>query len=118
MKNFICLIIIALITISCTRSDRVQVPVEKKFLGLIPQDQFRPRAYREQIFDHTPTRDTSYGAGFQDGCQTSNSAIGDGLYRTAGPKIDGDRLTSDAWYVRGFQDGATYCTFNLDWEPH
>ena len=60
----------------------------------------------------------SYSNGYQDGCQTMTSAVGEGLGRIRGPKIDPDKLTEDAWYLRGYDDGATACTFVLDWELH
>ncbi|MCE3232037.1 MAG: hypothetical protein K0R98_294 [Rickettsiaceae bacterium] len=130
LKNYILVLVAisALMATGCTRPDREQVPPERKFLG-ISKDQFKPRAYRDQIFDHTPFPDRtpqneyeqkeySYESGFQDGCQTATSAIGEGLYRLRGPKIDADRLTTDAMYLRGFQDASTYCTLTLDWETH
>ncbi len=126
---FIMAIIAIIATTGCTRPDRKNVPASKKFLGLIDYDQFKPRAYRNQAFDHTPypehtpqgdydQNQYSYETGFQDGCRTANSAMGDGLYRTRGPKIDADRLVEDAQYLRGFQDAANYCTNMLDWETH
>ena len=112
------LILTTFIAISCTRPDRYQVPIENKVLGLIDKNQFKPRAYRKQIFDHTPGGDSSYDRGFQDGCQTMTNVIGSGLHRVRGPKIDADLLTEDPWYLRGYRDASSYCTFTLDWEPH
>jgi len=60
----------------------------------------------------------SYGQGFQDGCDTHVSNMGPGGYRMVKPKINAHRLTTDAWYLRGFQDGGTFCTFRVDWEVH
>lgn len=119
-KALTCCIAIIILLGGCVRPDRKaqQVPASEKFLGIINTDQFKPRAYRKQIFDHTPAGNESYDQGFQDGCQTATSAIGEGLYRIRGPKIDANRLSYDQWYLRGFQDASTYCTFNLDWETH
>jgi len=115
------LLLLAIISLmgltSCQRWDREQVPDSEKFLG-VHTEQFKPRAFRQQYFDHTPSGNDSYSQGFKDGCQTATSAIGSGLARIKGPKIDGYRLSSDPWYLRGFQDASTYCTFNLDWETH
>ncbi len=118
LKNSVLAVVILILVTGCTRFDREQVPSDQKFMGLIDKGQFKARAYRKQIFDHTPDGDGSYDQGFQDGCQTATSIIGAGLYRLRGPKIDADRLTSDPWYLRGYQDASTYCTFNLDWETH
>jgi hypothetical protein len=127
-KNVLIVAIIAIIsTTGCVRPDRKNVPASKKFLGLIDYDQFKPRAYRNQLFDHvpypehTPQSDydqdnLSYETGFQDGCQTASSAINEGLFRLRGPKIDADRLVKDDWYLRGFRDSSDYCTNMVDWE--
>ncbi len=119
-KVLIYLLATILLVSGCMRPDRKdqRVPASQKFLGIINTDQFKPRAYRNQTFDHTPGGDESYDIGFKDGCQTATSAIGEGLYRLRGPKIDAEKLSHDQWYLRGFQDASTYCTFNLDWETH
>lgn len=117
--TFISIIMLFSLTACGHRFDREQIPVEEKaFFGMIHKNQLKARPYRKQIFDHTPGGDSSYDQGFQDGCRSATSAIGEGFYRTHGPKIDGFRLTEDPWYLRGFQDASTYCTFNLDWETH
>jgi hypothetical protein len=128
-KIIIALVVTAIIVGGCTRPDRTQVRPERMFLGLISKDQFKPRAYRDQTFDHVPFPERtpqgdydgeqlSYERGFQDGCQTASSAIGEGLYRLRGPKIDADQLSTDPMYLRGFQDAANYCTSMVDWETH
>ena len=128
MKYFI--IVAVFLTMSgCTRYDRAPVAGSKKFLGLINKNQFIPRAYRDKYFDHGPSpentdisgyegQDESYERGYQDGCQTATSAIGEGLSRVRGYKIDANELAYNAWYLRGFQDASLYCTFSLDWETH
>ena len=128
MKYFI--IASFLLLASCgTREDREPVDESKKFLGIINKDQFIPRAYRDKHFDHIPTpentdmsryegQDESYERGYQDGCQTATSAIGEGLARIRGPKIDANELSSNSWYLRGYQDASSYCTFAIDWETH
>lgn len=118
MKLLYLIVGILFLFTACTRPDREQVPVENKVLGLIDKNQFKIRAYRKQIFDHTPGGEDSYDQGFQDGCQTATNAMGDGFYRLRGPKIDADRLVEDSWYQRGFQDASSYCTFAIDWETH
>lgn len=59
-----------------------------------------------------------YGQGFSDGCDTAASAVGAGTIRLMRPKINAHRLAYDAWYLRGFQDASTVCTFRNDWELH
>lgn len=124
MKQFFTYSVIIIFMLSlagCFRPDpdRPEIPIGRKVLGLIHNQQFIPRAYRDQHFDHTPNDPTkSYDRGWMDGCQTATSAIGTGLARLRGPKIDGYELTEDQWYLRGFQDANTYCTLTLDWETH
>jgi hypothetical protein len=60
----------------------------------------------------------SYDAGFEDGCHTFSAVVGTGTMRLMKPRIDGNRLSHDQWYLRGYQDAASWCTFNLDWELH
>ncbi len=103
---------------ACARSDREQIPTSEKFLGVIHYNQLKPRAYRDQPFDYMPSGDSSYARGYQAGCQSMSSALGESLYRLRGPKIDPEQLTEDPWYLRGYEDGAQICTFNLDWETH
>lgn len=127
VKNFILkintvFIILAMLT-SCVRSDREPVykrrPEDKVFFGLIPKDVFIPKAYRMQSLKDMPADpDDSYAQGYQDGCQTMSSAVADGLYRVRGAKIDPEKLSSDAWYLRGYNDAAAACTFVYDWELH
>lgn len=62
--------------------------------------------------------DDSYGRGFEDGCHTATGIMGAGLLRLNKPRIYSDNLINDPWYLRGFQDASTYCTFRLDWETH
>lgn len=127
-KNVLIIAVIAILSITgCKRPDRYNVPASKKFLGLIDYDQFKPRPYRNQIFDHVPypnhtpqgdydQEQYSYERGFQDGCQTATSAMGNAFYRVRGPKIDAYGLSEDPWYLRGFTDASHYCTLTLDWE--
>lgn len=118
------LLILCSITIisGCVRSDRDPTyirPDSQNLLGVIPLDSLKPRPYQEQPLKEMPADpDESYAQGYQAGCQTMSSAVGEGLYRIRGPKIDPDKLTSDAWYLRGYNDGATACTFVFDWELH
>tara|TARA_B100001564_G_scaffold92906_2_gene75683 strand:+ start:433 stop:915 length:483 start_codon:yes stop_codon:yes gene_type:complete len=62
--------------------------------------------------------DDSYGAGFEAGCDNMSSAMGAGSMRLITPKVDGYRLVNDQWYLRGYQDASSICTFQLDWETH
>lgn len=62
--------------------------------------------------------DDSYGAGFEAGCGNFVGVVGTGSMRLIKPKIDAHRLTTDQWYLRGYQDASSWCTFNLDWELH
>jgi hypothetical protein len=105
---------------SCVRDDLPYNPrpASDKALGLVPMDTFRPKAYASQQYKNTPVDNTSYSEGFQAGCQTMASAVGEGLYRLRGPKLDADRLSTDAWYLRGYDDGGAYCFYALDWELH
>ena len=112
------LLIIVLAVTSCMRSDREHIPASEKLLGVLPYDWMKPRAYRDRPYDGMPAGNSSYAQGYQAGCQTMNSAMGEGLYRIRGPKIEPDKLTSDAWYLRGYQDGTHVCTFQIDWEVH
>lgn len=118
MKRLIIIAILLTLSAGCSRPDREQEVNEDKFLGIIDQNQFKPRAFRKQIFDHSPGGDSSYDQGFQDGCSSTTGAIGAGLYRLNPLKIDGWRLAKDPWYLRGFQDAANYCTYTIDWDPH
>lgn len=60
----------------------------------------------------------SYGQGYEDGCLVASSIIGSGSFRLIKAKIDGYKLSSDIWYLRGFQDAMSLCTFSFDWETH
>lgn len=60
----------------------------------------------------------SYGAGFEAGCDVFSGTMGEGSMRLIKPKFDVDRLTNDQWYLRGYQDAASFCTFSIDWETH
>ena len=116
------LLFITLIIVSCVRSDREPTyakPKSEKFFGLVPDDIFVPKQYTDHPFQNIPSDpNDSYSQGYQAGCQTMSSAVGEGLIRVRGPKIDTDKLTTDAWYLRGYNDGGTACTFALDWELH
>ena len=118
MKLFIQIIVIVVLFTGCTRIDRYHAPKEDMFMGVINKDQFKPRAFRNQTFDHTPRGNSSYDDGWRDGCQTATSAIGTGFFRLRGPKIDAQRLSTDQWYLRGYQDSTNYCTLTIDWETH
>lgn len=134
MKKLSLIIIIAVFVSGCNtrfmkRPDREYVAPGNLFMGMIDKDQFKPRAFRDRYFDHMPAlkddpqsmyegTDDSYERGFQDGCQTFTSAMGEGLARLRGHKINSDELNSNPWYLRGYQDAAAYCTFALDWETH
>lgn len=73
---------------------------------------------RTQIFSGMPLGGDSYSEGVRDGCDNAVSEIGAAFYRLVKPKFDADRMISDPWYLRGIQDGMTFCTFRLDWETH
>lgn len=116
------LLVSILIIPSCTRSDReptYERPASDKLFGIIPYDRFKPKPYQQQPIQNAPADpNDSYSMGYQAGCRTMSSAVSDGLYRVRGPNIDPDMLTTDAWYLRGYNDGATACTFVFDWELH
>lgn len=116
------LLLLAISNTACSRSDREPLyvtPKSEAFLGIIPYDKFKPRAYKKQLFTNTPAdTEDSYSRGYQAGCQTMMSALSEGLFRTRGPKIDPEQLTNDAWYLRGYEDGANFCHSNTDWEMH
>ncbi len=118
MFRILILLSVVLFVSACERFDRPKVPDQDKYSALFDKKQFQPRAWRKQIYDFTPGGDSSYDQGFQDGCQTFTNVLGEGLYRLNGPRIEPDRLVSDAWYLRGYQDASSFCTFNLDWETH
>lgn len=97
-----------------------------------PQN-YLPRAMARQPFYNTPTgrpvdgtigdynndyNSDSYGQGFEDGCRTYTGTLGSGTLRLIDEKIDGHRMATDEWYLRGFQDASGFCTFSLDWETH
>lgn len=77
-----------------------------------------PESYIGTADDQNPYGDDSYGAGFEAGCDNFSAIVGEGTLRLIKPKFDVERLVNDQWYLRGYQDAATYCTFNLDWEIH
>lgn len=86
--------------------------------GWFARKKYLPRSARKAIFSGTPVGDDSYSQGFQDGCDTQIATMGEGFFRFKKPKFDVPRLINDQWYLRGFQDAATYCTFRVDWEVH
>jgi len=147
IKKLLILAIISTSLLGCKRFDREYVPGPQKFMGLVNIEQFKPRAYRNQHFDHVPAprhdaeaiyenqkshityvgrpkyankvdQDQSYEKGFQAGCQTFASVMGSGLARIRGHNVDAEELSANPWYLRGYQDASTYCTLTLDWEVH
>ena len=54
----------------------------------------------------------SYGQGFEDGCNNMTGIIGAGTMRLAKPRFETDRLVNDSWYLRGYQDASSFCTFS------
>lgn len=122
MVRFVLLAMCVFAIASCTRSDREPTyvrPKSEKVFGLVPYDNFTPKAYQSQPQKNTPADpNSSYAQGYQAGCQTMSSAIGEGLFRLRGPKLDPELLTTDAWYLRGYNDAAAACTFVYDWELH
>ena len=115
------LLIMLLFVASCVREDLTheQRPDSEMIFGTFPKDAFRPKAYRYQLRSNIPSDpDSSYANGYRAGCQTMNSAVGEGLYRIRGPKIDPDKLSSDSWYLRGYNDGSAACFHTLDWDLH
>lgn len=77
-----------------------------------------PAHKTNQIFPHTPTGNDSYSQGWINGCKTAASQQAEGFYRLVKPVFDAERLSSDAWYLRGFQDAQDFCTLSFDWETH
>ncbi len=120
MQKSVLILMMLLLIASCVRADlpRNPRPDSELFLGIIPFDLFRPKAYRSQIRKNTPNSDDSYSMGYQAGCQTMNSVVGEGLYRIRGPKIEPEKLSEDPWYLRGYDDGAAGCFYSLEWELH
>ena len=120
MARILLLVIVILSVAACYRSDREPtyvVPKSERLLGVIPYDILKPRAYRNQPFRNMPMdSNDSYSMGYQAGCQTMTSAVNNGLFRVRGPKLEPTQLTGDAWYLRGYEDGATVCTGNIDWD--
>ena len=78
----------------------------------------KPRGYYASEEPENEYHDDSYGAGFEAGCGNMVGVVGTGTMRLIKPKFDAHRLTTDQWYLRGYQDAASWCTFNLDWELH
>ena len=121
MKRNIFIIMILLVITSCVRGDLpIQERPDSEFLfGIIPLDIFRPKAYMHQMRKNIPSdSEDSYTMGYQAGCQTISSAVGEGLYRLRGPKLEPDKLSNDPWYLRGYDDGTAGCFYSLDWELH
>ncbi len=121
IRSFL-LLLSMLIIASCVRSDREPTyvrPASEKLFGLIPYDRFKPKPYQQQPIQNAPADpDDSYSQGYKAGCQTMSSAVAEGLYRIRGSNIDPDMLTTNAWYLRGYNDGSSACTFVFDWELH
>ncbi len=114
-----CIVVLAACGERADRKPTYVVPKSERFLGVMSYDTFKPRAYQSRINTNTPADpNDSYSRGYKDGCQTMNSAVGTGLARTRGPSIKSDELINDAWYLRGYGDATTACTFVLDWELH
>lgn len=113
----------------CTTTEQAQ-----KFVADYTNPQnFKPRFLANQPFYETPTGqpvdgtigeynnnydNDSYGQGFEDGCKTYTGTMGVGTLRLIDEQIDGERMVEDEWYLRGFQDASSFCTFSLDWETH
>lgn len=114
----IMLLFCVLVVTSCRRSDREHLPDDEMFMGVVPYDQFKPVPFRKRQMDYIPAGNESYAQGYKDGCRTFSSAVADGMYRLRGPKIDAEKMSDDPWYLRGFDDASTACTFNFDWEMH
>lgn len=108
IRDFIIYSFIALLVSSC----------QERGTPLFTSESWKPRAFRKQIIYATPNGDSSYDVGFQDGCRTAASVIGEGLYRVRGAKMDAQRLGEDPMYLRGFQDASNVCTLSMDWEVH
>lgn len=87
---------------------------------LIKREKYLPRAFREAHFsgDPTPDPNDSYTMGFKQGCDDALGTFGEGFYRTIPLKFDGNKLTNDRWFLRGFTDGTSHCIFRIDWEVH
>lgn len=74
-----------------------------------------PRAARKNKFANTPSGDDPYSVGWRDGCDSIVSVVGSGTYQMITPKFPTEKLTNDPWYLRGYRDGTSWCTFRLDW---
>lgn len=70
-------------------------------------------------FDVPKPKGSSYGQGFNDGCMTFMSAVGKGPWRLVDHKrMDAPRMVTDNWYLRGYNDGADFCSSRSDWDMH
>ncbi|MDB2415429.1 hypothetical protein N9W34_06630 [Rickettsiales bacterium] len=92
----------------------------------VPDDRLQERTMEvgpenmsgERMITAYDGNEDSYGKGFQDGCDTFTGIVGAGLERTISPKYRPEQMVEDPWYLRGFQDGSSFCTFRMDWEMH
>lgn len=112
-----CILALPLCLSGCLFGDE---DTEGSLLYLWKREKFKPRPMRDAIFTGMPGPDNndSYSEGFKQGCQNITAGIGQGSYRLQSIEIDGFRLTSDPWYLRGYADASSYCTFMLDWDTH
>lgn len=78
----------------------------------------RNHSENREVAGYEEDTEDSYGKGYEDGCRTYMDVVGNGLYRVMGSAFDADRMLNDSWYLRGFQDAASFCTFRTDWEIH
>lgn len=70
------------------------------------------------LLRNLPQGQDGYSQGFRHGCKSLLGAVGTGMLRLNKAHIDGYKLTQDRMYARGFSDGASHCTFYLDWDTH
>lgn len=112
--NILSLVIACLLLSGCYES----LPDNTTFQEVFEKKRIKPRSMRKDMYGGFPMGDDSYSVGFRDGCDTFSGVMGGAMMRLLPTKIDADRLSKDRWYVRGFQDGSTFCTFRIDWEVH
>ncbi len=101
-------------TIGPSPFDEGEITTEKK-PSYFSMQSLMPRAARKNKFANTPSGDDPYSVGWRDGCDSIVSVVGSGLYQTITPKFESEKLTGDPWYLRGYRDGTSWCTFRLDW---
>ena len=107
IRKFLVLLVLGISLFGCKRFDRTYVPAEQKFLGLINKDQFKVKAYRNQIFDHTPAPRYDDENTYQEKDRLVPKRYRSKMFEnTYGARYEG----KDQSYEEGFQAGCQ--TFN------